>query len=313
MSVRGRIVAAVACAITLGVALAGCSSPPEVGDGELGVDWAVLPTPSVPAPSLGCTAADGARTASWSLDFVPGTAVDCAQAHLSETFYVGTFPAEQDTDPATVPAVGGARFRYAYAECLGQASTFLGGDAFTSRLAVRPVMPTDRQWAGAARWFRCELLEVTGLDRAVARRTASLRGALDPAGDGGAGSPLGTFATTCADVTLDANRHEVLGVTFAQCSAEHDVELTGAATLPEGDYPADRLGALTYSGCVAAGARYVGVSNGALLRPGSQTYTFASDLTQEQWSAGVRSVWCFYGSAGQRRTGSVKGLHAYPY
>ena len=43
-------------------------------------------------------------------------------------------------------------------------------------------MPSDRQWAGQARWFRCELLEVTGLDRVAVRRSGSLQGALDPAG-----------------------------------------------------------------------------------------------------------------------------------
>lgn len=315
MGVRGRVLAAVAALAVAASSVAGCTSPPEVGDGELGVDWAVLPTPSVPAPPLGCTQAEGTHVAAWTLDFLPGTAVDCVRPHLSETYYIGTLPAELDTDPNTVPTPGGARFRFAYTDCLTQATAFLGASPQASRLQIRPVMPSDRQWAGQARWFRCELLEVAGLDRVAVQRSGSLKGALDAAGDGGHGSPLGSLATTCADVTLNDTRREVLSFTFTPCEREHDVELTGAATLAEGDgsYPGSRLGSLTYTGCVNAGAQYVGVSNGALLKPGSQTYTFASDLTEEQWSAGVRAVWCFYGSTAARHTGSVKGLRAYPY
>src|SRR5690606_23956145 len=81
----------------------------------LGVDWAVLPTPSVPTPDTGvCTAAEGTHTVGPVLDFLPGTVVDCSQPHLTETFHIGVFPPDVDTDPNTVPPVGGARFRYAY-------------------------------------------------------------------------------------------------------------------------------------------------------------------------------------------------------
>ncbi|MBX6752539.1 MAG: M23 family peptidase, partial [Micromonosporaceae bacterium] len=38
----------VASILSATLALSGCSTPPTVGDGRLGVDWAVLPTPSVP-------------------------------------------------------------------------------------------------------------------------------------------------------------------------------------------------------------------------------------------------------------------------
>jgi hypothetical protein len=286
--------------------LGGCSGPPAVGDGTLGVDWAVLPTPSVATPAEGaCTAATGAPSVGWTLAFLPGSTVDCAEPHLTETFAVGVFPSDVDTDPHTVPTVGSARFRYAYTACLDQATAFLGGDPHTSRLAVLPVMPSERQWAGQARWFRCELMEIAGLDRTIVSRDGSLRGAL-------AGS--GPLATTCADVTLNEDRTAVLAATFTPCEGEHDVELTGAVTLPDGDYPdPEQLASLISTGCRGVGAAYVGVSAGELLRAGSSAFEFASPITSEMWSAGERSAWCFYGSLSQRRSGSVRALGTFPY
>lgn len=313
--VRATLVAVVSAAM---LGLAGCAEAPVVGDGTLGEDWAVLPTPSVPVPSAGgCTTAEGAFAAGWTLDFLPGTEVECASPHLAETFHVGTFPADVDTDPTTVPVVGTVRFRYAYTECLDRAAQFLGGDPDASRLAVVPVFPSERQWAGRARWFRCELMELAGLDRRVAGRSGSLRDALaaEPSSAAGQGSPIGPLATTCADVTLD-DRADVLLVqaaTFTSCERPHDVELIGTYTVPDGEYPgAAAIAARKSSGCAAAGARYVGIPASELLRAGSSTYTFAADVSEEQWAAGVRSGWCFYGSD-QPRSGSIRGLRAFPY
>jgi hypothetical protein len=286
--------------------LGGCTQPPVEGDGSLGVEWAVLPTPSVPVPSAGvCTAADGPQTAGLTLTFLPGTPVECAQPHLAETFHVAVFPSDVDTDPHTAPTIGSARFRYAYTTCLEQAAAFLGGDPQPTRLAVLPVMPSERQWAGQARWFRCEVVELAGLDRSIASRTGSLRDAL-------AGS--GPLSTTCADVTLSPDRSVVLAATFTSCADEHDVELTGAVTLPDGEYPdPQRLGSLIADECRQVGAAYVGVSPGELLRAGSSAFGFTTAITEQMWSVGERSAWCFYGSLSQRRSGSVRGLGAFPY
>jgi hypothetical protein len=297
---------AVAAVLAGVLGLVGCSEPPAGGDGTLGVDWAVLPTPSVPTPADGgCTAATGDQTAGWTLAFLPGTEVGCAEPHLTETFHVDVFPSDVDTDPNSVPAVGGARFRHAYATCLAQATAFLGGDPKGSRLAVLPVMPSERQWAGKARWFRCELMEIVGLDRTIVARSGSLRGALAGAG------PL---TTSCADVTLNEDQTAVLAATFTPCTGEHDVELTGAVTLPDGDYPEQaRLAELITEGCRELGAAYVGVSADELLRAGSSAFEFAAPITAEMWSAGERSAWCFYGSLSQRRSGSVRDLGVFPY
>jgi hypothetical protein len=295
-----------AVVVVAGLGLAGCSDAPVVGDGSLGSGWALLPTPSVPVPTEAvCTAAAsaGSHTVAWTLSFMPGTPVDCAASHLTETYHVGAFPADVDTDPTTVPSPGTARFRSAYVECVREAGEFLGGDPLTSRVAVVPVLPSDRQWAGQARWFRCELLELAGLDRTIAARTGSLRDAL--VGDG----PL---TTTCADVTLAGAPRVAVSVIFVPCARLHDAELTGAYTLPDGEYPGAG-GGLTNEGCQTVSARYIGISVEELLRAGSETYAFGAGPTEEEWRAGVRSAWCFYGGLEQRRTGSIKSLNRFPY
>ncbi len=287
--------------------LAGCTKAPAVGDGSLGVDWAVLPSPTVSVPAAGtCTTAEGQHhTVEWMLGFLPGTLVDCAGAHLLETYYVGTFPPDVDTDPNTVPTVGTARFRSAYTDCAQRAVEFLGADPHSSRLVVLPVMPSDRQWAGQARWFRCELMEIGGLDRSIVNRTQSLRDAL---------AGVGPLTTTCADVVLDAEGRNALEVGFVPCEESHDVEVVGAFTMPDGDYPdAARRQQLSRTACPQVGAEYVGVTASELMRAGSDVYTFAADLTEEQWSAGERTTWCFYGSFSETYTGSIKDLGAFPY
>ena len=49
---RGKI-AAIVSVVSSVLVLAGCASAPTVGDGSLGVGWAVLPTPSVSTPQVG--------------------------------------------------------------------------------------------------------------------------------------------------------------------------------------------------------------------------------------------------------------------
>jgi hypothetical protein len=249
--------------------------------------------------------------AGYTLAFLPGTSVDCAQPHLSETYHIGTFPPGGETEPTIVPVVGSNRFRYAYDECVDRAAQFLGADHYESRLAVVPVLPAERQWAGMARWFRCELMEVAALDRTVATRTGSLRGALSGTDGVGAAGPL---LPTCADTTLNETGNQATAVLFTSCEGPHDVELTGAYLLAEGDYPGGAVvGASTLDGCKRVSAAYVGISADDVLRPGTPVVAFASDLTELQWSVGVRWAWCFYGSDLQPRTGSVKGLGTVPY
>jgi Septum formation len=300
---RGRGVAVVvAVAAVLG--LAACTTPPEVGDGSLGVTWAALPTPAVPTPKAGeCTGGPDSMTAvSWDLPVFgrsPVPTMDCSAPHVTETFYVGTFAADANTDAATRPKLGTPLFRAAYETCVQQANEFLGGDFHGARVAVRPVMPTDRQWSGNARWFRCEAIEVVNANGGIKARTSSLRDGLR--GD----RPV---AITCGDESLSQDQKYVENITYVDCAAPHDVELTGIYVAPDEEYPGDeQVQAAALDACYGIGAAYLGLTRSALDGVGGVRWLFwggSSDL----WSVGDRSHRCFMGEYPRSKlAGSIKG------
>ena len=303
---RGKI-AAMATFVVSVLALAGCGSAPTVGDGSLGVDWAVLPTPAVPTPQVGvCTARDGVDAVpkvSWDMSVfsaVPQKSVDCTTEHLAETYFVGTFPSDAETDAAGRPKLGTALFRSAYETCAERATDFLGADFHTGRLAILPVMPSDRQWAGKARWYRCELMEIMDANGTINPRSASLR-------DGLRGTkPL---ALTCGDEKLSADQKFLENITFTSCTSPHDIELTGMYVAPDIEFPGDdRVQPAALDACYGIGAGYLGLTRTMLDSTGGIRWLFWGG-TRDLWSAGDRAHRCFMGEFPRRKlTGSIKGL-----
>jgi hypothetical protein len=300
---RGRV-AAVVVVVLLGAT--GCAAAPTVGDGDLGTSWAVLPTPSVPTPTVGqCTAGSATNptaTVSWDMPVFtenPLPAVDCGTQHVTETFFVGTFSADAEADSVSRPKLGTPLFRIAYESCALQANEFLGGDFHYARVAVRPVMPTDRQWAGAARWYRCELMQTAGANGQVVPRTGSLKDGLR--GD----RPL---AITCGDESLSEDQRYVENVTYVDCATPHDVELTGLYVAPDQEYPGDaRVQTTALDACYGIGAAYLGLTRAGLDGIGGVRWLFwggSSDL----WAVGDRVHRCYLGEhPRQQLTGSIKG------
>ena len=302
---RGRGPALLAAVIAV-LALAGCASAPTVGDGSLGVEWAALPTPSVATPKAGqCTgrgSAEGLPVVGWDMPLFaagPVSTVECTTEHLSETFFIGTFPPDGETDATPRPKLGSAQFRAAYETCSQQANDFLGGDFHTARVAVRPVMPTDRQWAGEARWFRCEAMEITNSNGSVAPRSASLRDGLR--GD----KPL---AITCGNESLSTDEKYIENITYVTCDSQHDVELTGIYLSTEDEYPGDaQVQSAALDACYGIGAAYLGLTRSALDAVGGIRWLFWGG-TSDYWSVGDRSHRCFMGEFPRRKlTGSIKG------
>jgi len=284
----------------------GCAPAPAVGDGTLGVTWAVLPTPAVPAPQVGeCTARPATETVSnvgWDMAVFaesPAPTVACTAEHITETFFVGTFAADANSDAAGRPRLGSPLFRAAYESCAQQADEFLGADFHTARVAVRPVMPTERQWAGQARWYRCEAMELVNANGRINPRTASLKDGLR--GD----RPL---AITCGDETLSEDQKYIENITYIDCASPHDIELTGIYQAPDMDYPGDaRVQTAALDACYGVGATYLGLTRAALDAVGGIRWLFwggSSDL----WSVGDRSHRCYMGEFPRRKlAGSIKG------
>ena len=226
--------------LVLTAAAAACGS---TGDGQGAPAPASAPTTPAPPPACHPAAARGGVA-----DRLEGS-VDCAAPHAAETIHSGRL---SDVVAASPPA-GSRALRSAFDECDRQAAAALGGDWRTARLRLDLVLPSPAAWAAGQRWFRCDVVELTGVgpDGRVADRSGSLAGALAP------GSPL---LLRCALVKLD-KRSNVDTVVESPCDKEHQGEFAGVWTAPDKlAYPVkDRDYVPFYQGCLETIAAYVGV------------------------------------------------------
>ncbi len=293
---RGLRAGLIAAATAVVLAATGCGGGPTVGDGVLGLDWSVMPKPVVPTPKPDVCYPGVANEVDWDLSTFGSTPVACIEEHQSETFHVGTLAADDSVDR---PEVGDDLFREAYEACAKEAKGFLGGDFHTARVAIVPVMPTERQWRGEARWYRCEMLETKDAWETIVSRKASLR-------DGLRGSR--PAAITCANDNFDDKSASGNNVVYVSCSVPHTAELTGIYTAPNGpNLGWDKALKKALAGCFAIGAKYLGMTTSALNgRGGVQWIAWQRD--EAFWSVGDRSTRCYLGPYPTRKIkGSIKG------
>ncbi|GAB3149261.1 hypothetical protein GCM10027290_35220 [Micromonospora sonneratiae] len=272
-----------------GLLLVACGAPGGA-DGDLTDDWAVPPAPTPFTPPVGACHDQAVFDETPSVrDFAP---VDCAGNHRQETVHVGNYPGDSGQAPDMVSDEG----RAAYAECDAKATEYVGAEWRTGRLWLAVARPTREAWAGGARWFRCDLMEVAdvGGPREPESRSGSLKGALaDP-------SPLnlGCFKSKVTAGRLDS-------LTPVDCTREHDTEFAGVWQAPEMAYPAaDKDWTRFYDECRKVVAGYVGVPadadlryrTGVVVRPGART----------EWGYGNRGVRCYLWLSSRTLTKSLK-------
>ncbi|MFY1689370.1 septum formation family protein [Plantactinospora sp. WMMB782] len=282
---------ALAGAVLLGAT--GCA-PPGGTDGDLTDDWTLVGEPTVFIPAAGtCHSADFSETVYLS-SYAP---VECAGSHRLETVHVGTF-AGAAAGAEKPPAPGSAEFGTAYAECDSRARGFLGADWRTGRLWLGVAVPSTRGWTAGARWFRCDVTELSNVEEngEPVTRTASLKGALGEAG------PL---RLGCYAATLDRNR-TIDRMSGVECSARHNTEFAGVWRAPATlKYPTvDRDWQPFYDGCYTVAARFVGVSQSTVrFRTGVVTLPGG----RNDWTAGNRGVRCYLWVSDGAFTRSLKG------
>ena len=191
--------------------------------------------------------------------------------------------------------------RAARAECdtAGQHGAW-ARDWRSGRLLALRGLPVAR-WPGrgGARWFRCDVAEVTGLDDgSVQPATGSLKGAL-----AGAGSPL---AYGCFNPKLAQGR-QVRQMRPVACTAKHHAEFVGVWQAPDISYDefqrdtrcarTGRAGALI--------AKYAKVPNNGDMQYRAGTIIYHP--FEQEWRDGDRGVQCFLWVADRTLTRSVKG------
>jgi hypothetical protein len=199
---------------------------------------------------------------------------------------------------ATPPARGSAQFGTAYRECDAKSREYLGGDWRSGRLWLGVATPSPQGWTGGARWFRCDVTELTNVEDegGTATRTASLKGSLRSRGP----LHLGCYAATLTRTrTIDR-------MPPVDCDTRHNSEFAGVWTAPATlTYPtAQRDWAAFYDGCFEVAARYARVpQNSVRFRTGVVALPGGAD----DWRAGNRGVRCYLWIADGRFTRSLKG------
>ncbi|MEV4618391.1 septum formation family protein [Asanoa sp. NPDC049573] len=254
------------------------------GDGS-----AVAPVAATPAPPR-CHQQAGPRTA----ETLAGT-VDCAAPHEAETVHTGEFAG------VTAAALPAGAVPAAFRECDKEAATVLGADWRTARLRLDLVVPSASAWAAGQRWYRCDLVELTGVgpDAKVAERSGSLEGAL--------ATPDAPLRLGCALVKLD-KRSNVDAVAASPCDVKHEGEFAGVWTAPgKVPYPVkDRDYVPFYEGCLKTIAAYVKMP----YEPGFGARTGYIPVLADKatWAMGDRGVRCFAWIRFRPLTASVKGV-----
>ncbi len=287
-----RWLTAVAVAGVVALSLTGCANPAGV-DGELIDDWAAMAAPKAFTPEAGvCLSSDFADTAYLS-SYSP---VDCTAAHKVETVHVGTFTGSDAG--ANPPSRGSTEMRSAYGVCDRKATEYTGAEWRNGRLWLGVAVPSNQAWSGGARWFRCDLTEVSSVedDGDTVSRTASLKDVLKSV------SPLNLG---CYGVTLDSSKN-IDKMTTTDCRKSHNSEFVGVWKSTASAYPSkDSDWARYYAECRKLVAKYVGTPNDANMK--YRTGVVALPGGRADWTAGNQGVRCYLWLSSRKLTKSLKG------
>lgn len=292
---RGAVLVTVLAAM-LG-AVAGCGRPAGV-DGVITDDWAAISAPTGFTPAAGVCHEAGFADVGFRNTY---EIVDCAVRHRTETVHVGTFTGAVAAAPGP-PAKGSAGAKAAYRECDAKATAYVGANWRTARLWLGVVQPSPAAWSGGAKWFRCDLIEVSSVedDGDLTPREGTLRDALT--------QPASPLKLRCYAVRLD-DQGGIDTMPPAGCSKPHNAEFTGLWTAAELPYP--RAGGdweKFHDGCRTVIARYVGVPDDANLE--FRTGVVSLPGGEDVWQSGDRGVRCYLWVEGRQLTTSLKGRGA---
>ncbi len=285
-----RWIAAGAAACALATALAGCGSSVPGVDGRLADDWAALPEAKVFTPGAEVCHENTYERTGRATAYRP---VDCELAHYGETVYVGqlTGPA---AELATPPEPDDASVAPAFAECDERATAFTGRQWRDGRLTLELTLPSSAAWQGGARWYRCELNELTTVtdDADWVQRKGSLRGSLP------AGLLLGCFAETGKNGSVDS-------MPEIDCAKSHNAEYVGTfAAAATRKYPSsDADWNYFHDNCRKVMADFIGVAKSATSKYGVISWPYS----RATWAAGDRGVRCYLWLETKKMTGSTKG------
>jgi Septum formation len=279
------------------LAAAGCGDSGGA-DGNLTNQWAVIGAPTGFEPRAGTCHLSGFAEAGPRSTYEE---VDCGLNHRTETTYVGTF-ASPAADADAPPAPGSNGARVAYRTCDQKTTQYVGGEWRTARLWIGVTHPSAAAWSGGARWFRCEVVEISSIedDGGLQERTGSLQDALTEAD-----SPL---LLSCYAIKLDSSG-AIDTMPATSCTAMHNAEFVGVWYAGSVPYPQKDVQWVPFhDGCRKLIATYTKVPDDADLqyRTGVVSLPGGDDV----WAQGDHGVRCYLWLDGSALTASLKGKGA---
>jgi hypothetical protein len=284
-------IAALLSVLTL---VAGCGNPGGV-DGELLDNWQPMGAPTAFAPQP-----NACHLANFALVGPRSTyeEVDCKIKHRTETVFVGTYadPAAQADTP---PVEGSAGAAAAYRQCDQKTTEYVGGPWRTARLWIGVTHPSEAAWTGGARWYRCEVLEISSIedDGGLVMRIGSLKDELRNAAS--------DLLLTCYAIKLDP-AGAIDTMPAASCRAKHNAEFVGVWDAKNLEYPTeDDEWAEFHDGCRSLIADYVGVPDDKDLQ--FRTGVVSMPGGEDVWALGDRGVRCYLWLDSATLTSSLKG------
>jgi len=291
---RYRLGVAVAAVLAVLGLATGCGNPAGV-DGNLLNNWQQLVAPTGFTPAAGtCHLASFAQVGTRA----SYEETDCKLRHRAETVYVGNYPSPA-ADASAPPATDSAGARTAYRTCDLKTTQYVGAPWRTARLWIGVTHPSAAAWTGGARWFRCEVLEISSIedDGGLVQRTGTLKDALeDPASD---------LLLTCYAIKLDS-AGAIKTMPAASCGVKHNAEFVGIWYAGELGYPEkDTMWGKFHDGCRELIALYVGVPDDAnqQYRTGVVSLPGGDDV----WALGDHGVRCYLWVDGAALTSSLHG------
>ncbi|GAA2610944.1 hypothetical protein GCM10010399_47280 [Dactylosporangium fulvum] len=279
------------------VLVTGACAAPDGADRDLVDDWVMLGEAKVPEPVGGdCWTTDLAQ-----LDAVlasPSRVVQmpCDFQHAFETVHVGHFTGNL-ADGSTPPAL--EEMTAAYTECDDAAKSYLGAAWQAGRTHLLIVPPTKAQWAGGARFFRCDVGALRTEAGYLEPRKTTLKDSLKAGGELllGCGTQVGVNADTWDDITPTA------------CTAPHDVEFVGAVESKAQTYPADDKSyeSAFADRCEQALLNYTGMTPSHFGKQRSLYFGYWMTAGQQEWKAGNRTARCYAMLDKKKISRSLKG------
>ncbi|QSB15051.1 septum formation family protein [Natronosporangium hydrolyticum] len=287
--------------------LAACGDDLPAGvDGDLTNDWGALGEPIAFAPGSEECHARPYQPVAPLTEYEP---VECDEPHLVQTVHVGSFDDDAFDDDAfdegeaglaAPPDADSTAHRTAFSVCEEHAAEFLGADHRHGRLWLGVALPAEAAWEGGARWFRCDVMEVSSVYGEPVERTGSLAGSL------GGDDADPELRLGCYQVEVDDGA--VAAMDPVSCDEPHDAEFVGVYRADGGDYPDpsdDSAEDQVYEGCREQVAGYVDVpvDDDLVFRTG----TVADWMSESDWQGGDRGFRCYLWLPEEELTESLAG------